>query len=603
MLKCTPLLQLAIIIIIGSLIYAASLATPFNFDDEIYIVQNPAIKSFTFFMEPERLAELTLKQDVRYNFILRPVAYLTFAINYSLNGLDVRGYHVVNLFLHIANALLVWRFLSLTLVTPYMAKHQQTIATTRFTPLLPLFVALLFVAHPLQTQGVTYIVQRFVPLSGFFFLSTLVLYAQSRLSKRRAARLVLVALALLATLLAMKTKETAFTLPIVLLIYELAFFSGRVKIRLLRLLPFLATMAIIPRTVIGLTASGQSDPTNLVNFSGVSRWEYLWTQFGVVINYLRLLIFPMGQSIDHDYSLARHFFSFQVLLPLFLIMMLLGTAVVLWLRSGSHSENNPWLRLIAFGIIWFFVTISVESSIIPLDDLFVEHRIYLPSIGFFTALLAMIALYVTNRTVGATQAILVAVIVLLCLATVRRNALWADNVAIWRDAVSKSSKNARPYNNLGYWLNQAGRHEEAVTVLRRGVVLFPDYTKIYMNLGIALSSLERLDEALPVTLEALEQEPSNPRIANNLATLYLRMGLVRKGRELLLKTMEQNPEYASAYYNLGCLLEQEGKLNEALEVLQRTARISSQDADLQQMVSEMTQRIVLKLKFDETTSR
>lgn len=593
--KCTPLLQLAIIIIVGGLIYAGSLTTPFNFDDEIYIVQNPAIKSFAFFMEPARLAELALEQDVRYNFILRPVAYLTFAINYSLNGLDVRGYHLVNLCLHIANALLVWRFLGLTLITPYMAKHQQTNTAARFAALLPLFAALLFVSHPLQTQGVTYIVQRFVPLSCFFFLSALVLYARSRLSDRRAVGLPLAALALLATLLAMKTKETGFTLPLVLLIYESAFFTGSVKKRLLRLLPFLATMAVIPWTVMGLAAPGQSDPSNLVNFSGVSRWEYLWTQFGVVVGYLRLLVFPVGQSIDHDYPLARHFFSVQVLLPLFVLTLLLGAAVFFWLRSAPHRGGNPWLRLIAFGIFWFFVTLSVESSFIPLDDLFVEHRIYLPSIGFFTSLLAVAALCVTDHAVKTVRVILAAVLVLLCLATVRRNSLWTDNVSIWRDAVAKNPESARTYNNLGYWLSRKGRHEEAVTVLRRGVELSPDYARLYTNLGIALSSLNRLDQALPVTREAFVRDPSNPKIANNLATLYLRMGMIREGRALLLKTVEQNPGYGSAYYNLGCLLEQEGKLDEALEILRRAERLNSHDVELQQMITGMIQRVLLRM--------
>lgn len=599
MLKFSWPLQCAIIIIIGAAIYAGTLNAPFNFDDEIYLVKNPAIKDFGFFLDSSRLDGITIDQDVKHNFILRPVAYLSFALNFSLHGLDVRGYHFVNLLLHIANTLLVYRFLGLTLRTPYMAGRLRT-GSVSSAALLPLGGALLFVSHPLQTQAVTYIIQRFVPLGCFFFLGALVLYAQARLSESRSRSAVLLILSGGATLLAMNTKETSFTLPLVLLLYEFMFFTGSHKVRLLRLLPFLSTMALIPWTVMGLVASKPganssllNDPTHLVNFSGISRWEYLMTQFGVITTYLRLLFFPVGQSLDHNWSLAPHFLSIQVLLPLLLLLTLLGTSFHLWCRSASPDHGSPWHRLVAFGILWFFVTISVESSIVPLDDLFVEHRIYLPSIGFFMALLAAGASGVTERSLRPVQATLVAVTVLFSVLTVQRNILWADNVAIWSDAVAKSGGKDRTYNNLGYWLNQAGRYEEAVAVLQKGLELHPDYVKMYMNLGIALSGLNRLNEAIAANREALELTPDNPKIANNLATLYLRQGMVPEGHALLLKALEINPKYGTAYYNLGCLMAQEGRLDEAREALHMAERLSKDDRGLQLSIAEMLRNVEL----------
>ena len=600
MLKLAWPLQCVIIIIIGAAIYAGTFNAPFNFDDEIYLVKNPAIKEFVFFLDSSRLDELTIKLDVKHNFILRPVAYLSFALNFSLHGLDVWGYHFINLLLHIANALLVYRFLGLTLRTPYMAERLRTGIVSSCT-LLPLGGALLFVSHPLQTQAVTYIIQRFVPLGCFFFLGALVLYAQARLSEGRVRATALLALSFAATLLAMKTKETSFTLPVVLLLYEFMFFQGEARKRLLRLLPFLATMALIPWTVMNLAGSVETanssplgDPTNLVNFSGVSRWDYLMTQFGVITTYLRLLFLPVGQSLDHDWSLARHFLTLQVVLPLLMLLVLFGTALYLWRRSAL-PDHGPWSRLAAFGIFWFFVTISVESSIVPLDDLLVEHRIYLPSIGFFMVLLAAIASRITQRSLRTAQATLVAVIVLLSVLTVKRNFLWTDTVAIWRDALVKSGGKDRTYHNLGYYLNQAGRQEDAVAVLQKGLELYPDYIKLYTNLGIALSGLNRLDEAITVNREALERVPDSPRIANNLAIIYLQKGMVREGRAMLLKALEFNPDYAKAHYNLGCLQEQEGRLDEAREALQVAERLSMHDAELQRSITEMLRHVDMRM--------
>lgn len=604
MLKRALLIQIAIIIIVGSVIYAGSLTAPFNFDDEIYLVLNPAIKSYDFFKDPSLLNNLSLNQDVKHNFFLRPVAYLTFAINFSLNELDVRGYHLVNLLLHIANALLVFQFLRLFLTTSWVTERMRS-ASEDFS-LLPLFGALLFVAHPLQTQAVTYIIQRFVPLACFFYLGAVVLYVQARLSDRRSIRVVSLVLSFIATLLAMLTKETSFTLPVVLLMLELMFFTGNLKKRLLRLIPFSATMAVIPLMVMRLAASAHkagfsalSDPTNLVNFSGTSRWEYLMTQFGVIVRYLRLLFFPVGQNIDYDYILARDFFSMQVMLPLFLLLILLGTALFLWQRS-RRDNGAPWSRLAAFGILWFFVTLSVESSLIPLEDLLVEHRIYLPSIGFFITLLAAGGALVTRQLLKPVQAAVVVVIAisLLCGATVRRNMLWADNVSIWGDAVAKSPGKERAWNNLGYWLTRSGRHEEAATVLRKGTELFPDYVKMHMNLGIALSNLNRLDEALTATSEAFKRDPGNPRTANNLATLYLRKGMKREGHTLLLKALELKPDYGSAHYNLGCLLVEEGRLNEALETLRRAKGLTLDDPELQISVDEMIRQVQVRIEED-----
>lgn len=594
--KIASLVHLILLISVGAAIYAGVLMAPFNFDDGPYLVNNPAIRDYSFFLDRSRLGELTVDHDVKSNFVLRPVTYLTFALNYSIHDLDVRGYHLVNLLLHIANALLVYRLLGLTLKTPHLQQRLGTGST--LVDRLPLFAALLFIAHPLQTQAVTYIIQRCVPLATFFCLSALVLYIQGRLDQGRPRDRLLLVLSFAATLLAMKSKEISFTLPLVMLLYEFMFFQGELKSRLLRLLPFLASMVLIPWTTIQLAASGHGpgsaplhDPTDLVNFSDISRWKYLLTQSAVIIQYLRLLLVPLGQSLDHDYPLVDGVFNPPVLGSLPVLLALGGMAVWLWRRSVVSPQASPWSRPAAFGILWFFITLAVESSVIPLEDPMVEHRLYLPSIGFFMALLAGGTHFAGRMSFRWASMALAIVVLLLGTLTVKRNQLWRDNVTIWSDAVSKSPGLARTHNNLGFWLNQAGRYSEAVMVLQNGVERFPEYPKLYINLGIALSSLGRLDEALTVTREAFRRDPGNAKLANNLATFYLKKGMPVQGQELLRKALELNPTYALAYYNLAQLLEQQGKPDEAREALGSAAIFVGNDSELLRDITELAGRL------------
>ncbi|NIQ78870.1 MAG: tetratricopeptide repeat protein, partial [Anaerolineae bacterium] len=378
-------------------------------------------------------------------FRQRYIGYLTFALNYRLHGLNVAGYHLVNLFIHISTALLLYLIVTLTFQTPLL----RASPVRDYAPHIAVFTALLFACHPLQTQAVTYIWQRVTSLAAMLYLLSLTAYVRWRLSASLrtagAKALPWYVLALLSAVLAMKTKETAFMLPLTLAMYEFLFFQGKTLPRIGYLLPLLLTMLIVPLTLFSIDRpAGEliddvSDVTR--GHSNLSRYEYLMTSLRVIVTYIRLLFLPVNQNLDHDYPTYRSLLDMPVTVSAVFLLCIAGLGVLLLLRSRNGA---PHLRIISFGIFWFFLNLALESSVIPLNNVIFEHRLYLPSMGVFLAVTVLVFHAVQKlkeRWKGAGRAavlILAGVVLALTGATYARNGKWGDEVTLWQDVVSKS---------------------------------------------------------------------------------------------------------------------------------------------------------------------
>lgn len=513
-------IHIVLILLAGTFCYLNTFSVPFIFDDYHCIVNNPAIRGFDYFPDTRTITSLWIHPDIKNNFILRPMVYFTFALNYSIHGYELFGYHLVNLLFHLASSLLLYLFAG---VLASEAGYQPGILWHRpqragnLNSLFPLAVALTFVCHPIQTQAVTYIVQRFVPMATCFYLASLVLYAYSHRSASRIRRWCLYSLALIVAIFAMESKEIAFTLPVMMMLFDFMYLEGRPGMRIIRLTPFVLTMAIIPAKLLKLTSpatmeqSGSvSNAINLVNFGGTSSLDYLMTQFGVITTYIRLLFVPVGQNFDYDYPLQHHFFAVSVIGPLSVIILLLIGATYLLARSGE----KPAFRLMAFGVFWFFITLSVESSVVPIEDLIYEHRVYLPSAGFFVSIIAAFDAVATHlagrhRFLAFDRPLVLPIIIItvLAIATIARNSVWRDEVGFWRDVVAKSPGKGRAHLALGEALlmGEAGevsseRQEQARKEFIEAVRLAPSDHGAHLN----LSALYERSNNIPAALRELE---------------------------------------------------------------------------------------------------
>jgi Tfp pilus assembly protein PilF len=570
-----------IIIVLGLIVYSNTFSGPFQWDDNYSLLKgNPILRDLHYFTDLSRASGFEQYGALKSRYM----GFLTFALNYKINGLDVTGYHVVNLSIHIINAILVYFLVLLIMGSP--ALKGSTLRNN--VTLIALFSSLLFVAHPLQIEAVTYIFQRFASLVTLLYLLSLLAYGKARLTGEgsgegetsRGTKMRLAAwyaVAVFAALLAMKTKENAFTLPVTLVVFDLLFFSGPAKRRVLFLLPFLATMLIIPITLIGINRPVteviglMTDPAAL-GYHGMTRDTYFFTQLRVIITYLRLLFFPMNQNLDYDYPLHQSFTDPEVLASFFFLLCILAFAFYLNRLAGKGERG---LRAVAFGVFWFFITMSVESSVIPIPMTICEYRVYLLSAGFFLSVTTGIFLVsdrLKDRMSGAERAAAGALaLIVLMLSTVAyaRNDMWTSRIRLWQDTVSKSPRKAQAHNDLGTAYLEGRDPEDAIREFRTAAAIAPDYRDAFYNLGNAYKNVGALSQAAEAYRRVLFFDPSYAEGHNNLGNVYRDEGFLDKALKEYQTAAMLKPELPQPHVNLGIVYLRSGRLAEAEEELKK----------------------------------
>jgi tetratricopeptide (TPR) repeat protein len=539
-------LPIAVVALLGFVAYSNALGGAFVFDDVVHVRDNPLVRDLANFL-PGRYTGLPN----------RWVAYLSFALNYRVGGGATFGYHLVNVVIHVANALLVHALVRQVFRTPRL-RGSALAASSRA---IALVAAMLFVAHPLHTEAVAYVVQRLTSLATTFYLATVLLYGAWRLREgtdRGWRRIAGGAAVVVTALLAARTKEIAFTLPFAVALYEVSFFDGAARTRLLRLAPVLATLPVIPLTTLASRTSASGFVARLAEStrieSSLPRLSYLITQLVVVTDYLRLLVVPLGQNLDHDVPVRQSLLEPRVAASLALLAALAALAAVLYRRTarpGTPGALDPAARLVGFGIAWFFLALVVESSVIPITDLMYEHRVYLPSAGLLVA--AATAFAALARRVGgvaparATVVTGAAVALAFAVATLARNTVWQDDLSLWSDAALKSPGKPRPFVNLGTALALAGQRELGLRALRQAVRLDPSSTYARAQLAAALLGLGRDGEAELELRAVLRAQPRDPEALFNLAQLLWRSGRRDEARPVFARFVEvAPPSYAAA---------------------------------------------------------
>jgi tetratricopeptide (TPR) repeat protein len=590
-----PQIHAVILIIIALACYSNTFHVPFILDDESSIQLHTHVHGLANYF----------RDWAGYNYLPnRAFGYLTFALNYEFGQLNVQGYHLVNLAIHIITALLVYDLVNLTFRTTTLNLAENKPSHGR---IFAFVVALLFVSHPIQTQAVTYITQRLTSLSTMLYLAALVCYLRWRLRQtditpaKRRIGLWWYCLALISAILAMKTKEIAVTLPMVVLLIECSFF-GIPKWKLLaKLSPLLMTLAIIPVTTVlkfdpivksvggGIGAylsDTQSNPYDIVR---MTRWEYLFTQFNVICTYLRLLFLPVNQHIDYDYPINQTLLAPRALMALTLLLTILAAAVIMFVKSRHTALLAPpdpagtvnplfttatLLRLAAFGIFWFFITLSVESSIIAIRDVIYEHRLYLPSYGFFltiTALATIMLNKVASISPKVRQLTFIAVtgiIVALSIATYNRNAVWRDWITLWTDNVSKSPNKPRPHNILGIGYFYLENFDAAMQEYQKAIQLKPDFIEAYYNIGLVHNARKEFNEAIVMYLKVLgmsaNNELENAKVHNEIGINYAELGDIEQATNAFAAAVKNNPELAEYRVNYAFALSNAGNIDEAV---------------------------------------
>jgi tetratricopeptide (TPR) repeat protein len=506
---------------LGFLLYANTLKVPFLFDDLPSISNNKAIATYFDTSIPAAEKYANLLPDVINSMDARKVVYFTFALNYLIHGLDVTGYHIVNMLIHLAAALTVYALLSTLLKTPFFSDNPVSHSVRRG---LPLLTALLFVIHPIQTSAVTYVIQRFTSLATLFYLLSITMYLKARISNTVRYQVVFLTASLALAIIGMFSKEIVFTLPVIALVCEFMFFKGRSGQRILFLLPLFSTMLIIPLNMmsqIDATANIKDvldNSINLANLDNVSQKDYFLTQLRVIVTYIRLLLLPVNQHLLYDYPKYHSIFNPSVALSALFLAGIVLAAFWSYRRSCTASPAAWPLRLFSFGIFWFFITISMSSSLIPLSDMIFEYRLYLPSTGFFIAVPAIVILFLQKvelaefRIAMILPASILIILLSFCAQTVVRNYIWGDPIRFWEDNVTKAPQKVSPREHLAMQYYSAGKMEEHINQAIILSTVSPNDFKLWNNIAVNLVKLGRYSEALAAIERALILHPGDQRL-------------------------------------------------------------------------------------------
>ncbi len=610
------LVHIACIVFLILIIYSNALNAPFQWDEGKFIVNNPIIKDLHYFASPSDAKGFELYSGL----INRYIGYLTFALNYRIHGLSVTGYHIINIAIHIANSILVYFLVLLTFKTPFMASS----SIKQHSRYIALFSSLLFASHPLQTEAVTYVFQRFASLMAFFYLLSLTAYIQSRLSGGRSQRFFYYSIAFISVVLAMKTKENAFTLPVVITLFEFCFLTDSIKKKMFYLAPILLTLAIIPLVLMSLTGIQQLDPGSY-GAKVFSQGEYFFTQFRVIITYLRLLFFPVNQNILYDYPVFKSFFDLPVFFSFAFLALFFGLGVYMiigdrqWatgdgIKTKDKEDNplpaihfSPDLRVMGFGILWFFITLSVESSIIPIPMLIDEYRVYLPSVGLIITVVAgafLIKKRVQSLKSGKVIIVsLVLVLGVLSIATYHRNGVWGDEIRLWEDTAKKSPRIALAHNNLGVSYQSRNMYDKAMEHYLIAIKLSPDSVEArnnlefvskslnmaegHYNLGIIYQARNMYDKAMEHYLIAIKLKPDYAEAHNNLGSIYQALNMPDKAMEHCLIAINLRPNVAEMHFNLGVAYYKIGQMEKAQREFITGLKIKPDDQRAQQLLREV----------------
>ena len=582
--------------------YSTSFSGVFILDDK-YITDAPAT----------RILWPPLGGEWAAGNVTRPLVNFSLALNYAFGKADVRGYHAVNLAIHLLAALTLFGLLRRTLRLAPLRARFGAHATA-----LALAVALLWAVHPLQTQAVTYVIQRGEALMGLFYLATLYAFVRAVESPHPVKWY---ALSALACVLGAGCKQVIVTAPLLVLLYDRCFVAGSFATALRRRWGLYAALAGTWAVLVT-----QSMGVRQYKGAGFGLWitpfEYACSQFGVILHYLRLVFWPDRLCLDPDWPLAK---SAGAILP---GLVVVGGLALLTLYGLFWKR--PW----AFLGAWFFVILAPSSSILPIADLAMEHRMYLPLAAVLTVVvLGAYRLGASRNSHEKAQNsqnffcafcafswLSVAALLVMIAAgalgyrTWLRNQDYHSEAGMWRQIIAQCPNNnprarynlANVLANLADETEQSARRrqlqDEAIALYREGIRLKPQYEEAFNNLGRELHVQGKYTEAIPNYLTSLALKPDNAHVRVNLGKSFQMLGKSTDEADLYIQALLTRDDsaqqhhldlslLAAAHNEIGVAMLRTGHLTAARDMFDQAVIEKPGFADARKNLAETLERM------------
>lgn len=533
--RYAKLLAAGLIVAAGWAAYSGSFTGPFVFDDPSSITANPTI---------HRLWPLwDVLETPRANVTVqgRPVLNLSFALNYAFGGSAVHGYHVVNLWIHLAAGLTLFGLVRRTLARTAVDGASEIRATV-----LAFAVAGLWTVHPLQTESVTYVVQRAESLMGLFYLLTFYAFSRSAEAIGGRERHGWAFVSVLACWAGMATKEVMVSAPVLVFLYDRTFLAGGFAAAWRRRWwHYVALGAGWLILLLCLLRGGGNRGGAIGLGSGVGWWTYGLTQFEAIGRYLLLSVWP--------HPLVFEYGAFTVQDPtevvpwaMLVVPLVAGTCWALWRRPVG-----------GFLGFWFLALLAPTSLVPGTSQMIVEHRMYLSLAAVLTALVVALhaaierlAPAMARRGAGLFLAVIFPFGVAAVGVTFARNEVYRSELSLWSDTVAKRPANPIAHAMLAEALLAAGRSDPALVHFEAAVRLDPTFFVAHERLGELLVRLGRAGEAEVHLREALRLRPDFADAHNQLGLLCAATGRAEEAVERIGRALTLKPEYPEAHFAL-----------------------------------------------------
>ncbi len=534
------LLLTALFAVLGGGVFHNALSGPFHFDDRHGITENHYLRDpgnipkFYAFPAGKNMFAPSEPRARHY----RPLLLTSYTLNYYLGGESAWGFHLYNLMLHIAGALLLVALaIRLGLAPPWAAG-----------------LGLVFLVHPIHTEAINYLTARSSLQSGVLSFAALYAFIRARECANRNAFFWL-GLTGLFTIAAVLTKEVAVTIPLICLLYDLLYPPPRE--RRWGVHGFGLDLGLMAGGLGVLLANGYHRYFLEVLTGKVERargvGENLWLQAQVLLEYIRLTLWPSGLSIIHDFTGADA--------P---VPASIGAALVILAITGFAIRKARTLPGFAMG--WgIFILILLPTTVLPMQVPLQESRGY-AAVGGVMLALAVLGQWITarlrlnRRWSMLSIPLTIALVLALAVTTVQRNTVWLSDLALWRDAVTRSPENYRAHANLGSALHAMGRYQDAIGHYRTAIDLFANDAAVYADLGGALLHVGKLAEARQVLTQGLRIYEPYAHSHYNMGMVLEREGNIATAMRAYRRAIELVPNFTDARVNLGILMAKTGDL-------------------------------------------
>ena len=561
-----------ILIFMICLAYMNTFQASWHLDDHYNIVKNSGLHITnlkaetlirTFYTSPTRPGWIGKK-------LYRPIPCLTFAVNWYFGKDDVFGYHLVNLIVHILTAFFLFLTVFFLLKSPNIGKKVRGNEV-----IIAFLTAALWAMNPIQTQAVTYIVQRMASMAAMFYILSMLFYILCRLSENSIKRIFLLLGCFLAYLFALGSKENTIVLPAALVLIEILFFQNLSVPRTRRIWLRGSIAGGVLLILVGALMFSSGYLVSIINGYHLRPFtlsERLLTEPRVVVFYLSQIFYavPSRLSIEHDVQMSTSLFQPWSTLPAILAIFLMIALGILLIRKQP---------MVSLAILFFFLNHAIESSIIPLELIF-EHRNYLPSMFLFLpiayGIVSMIEYYKQKNLALSRALVIFSALLLVCFgsSTHIRNMAWATEKSLWEDAIRKAPNSNRPLHNLawGYYV-KIGRYDKALELYERSLYLQRNnnFSKSLALNNMALIYFHKKDvtRAIGLWKQALELNPDLEIIQFRYAIGLTEMEDFENALETINQLLSKRPHHLDYNYLKGRILLIKKDYNSALKYFEK----------------------------------